>query len=289
MYMMDMALLTGGCHYAWNCHGYLDKCGNCPALYSDMDEDQSRVNWEYKQEFISKTNIVAIAGSQHLYHQLQESSLFNNKLKKKVLLGIDSDKYKPSDKIKARGALGLPLDKKIVFFGAGNLKNRRKGFKELLQALEIVKGSEDMYNIHIALAGVANGNPEFLFPFEFTYLGKLTHEKLPLAYQAADVFLCPSIEDSGPMMINQAVMSGLPVVAFEMGVAYDLVITGETGYRAKLSDCADFAEGIKYILNLNLEEYRVLQENCRELALKVLTLVVQGNQLQNIIHEVLKI
>lgn len=289
MYMMDMALLTGGCHYAWDCRGYLNRCGNCPALHSDEDTDQSRVNWEYKQEYINKTNIVAIAGSQHLFHQLKISSLFKDKPKKKVLLGIDSDKYKPSDKLTARAALGLPLDKKIVFFGAGNLKNRRKGFRELLKSFEIVKDFEKIDDIHFAIAGRGEVNSEFLSSFECTYLGKLTHDNLPLAYQAADIFLCPSIEDSGPMMINQAVMSGLPVVAFNMGVAFDLVITGKTGYRAKLGDCKDFAKGVKYILNLSFEEYRVLQENCRELALEVSSRDVQGNQLQSIIGEVLEI
>ena len=282
MYMMDMALLTGGCHYAWDCQGYLNKCGNCPALYSDKDEDQSRVNWEYKQEYISKTNIIAVAPTQYTYEQLGMSSLFKKKVKEKVLLGIDSDRYKPSDKIRARKVLGLPLGKKILFFGAGNVQNRRKGFRELLKSLDIVNEYEKMHNIHIAIAGQIAINAEIFLPFDYTYLGKLTHEKLPLAYQAADVLLCPSIEDSGPMMINQAIMSGLPVVAFAMGVAFDLVITGKTGYRAKLRDSADFAKGIKYILGLSSEEYSVMKQNCRELALSLSSHVVQGTNFMSI-------
>ncbi len=31
LYMMDMAPMTGGCHYAWDCEKYKMKCGGCPA------------------------------------------------------------------------------------------------------------------------------------------------------------------------------------------------------------------------------------------------------------------
>ena len=29
-YLMDMGPMTGGCHYAWNCTGYLEGCYACP-------------------------------------------------------------------------------------------------------------------------------------------------------------------------------------------------------------------------------------------------------------------
>ena len=56
-----------------------------------------------------------------------------------------------------------------------------------------------------------------------------------------------SIEDSGPMMINESIMCGTPVVCFDMGVARDLVHTGRTGYRAALRDSSDLAFGIREV------------------------------------------
>ncbi|HEY5124202.1 MAG TPA: glycosyltransferase [Ignavibacteria bacterium] len=74
-------------------------------------------------------------------------------------------------------------------------------------------------------------------PFEYLYLGYVDNTfGIASAFQAADVFVCPSIEDSGPIMINQSIMCGTPVVVFEMGVATDLVETGITGFRAKNKD-----------------------------------------------------
>jgi len=53
LYMMDMAPMTGGCHYSWKCKGYEKHCGNCPALYSTEEYDQSRINWEFKKKYVS--------------------------------------------------------------------------------------------------------------------------------------------------------------------------------------------------------------------------------------------
>jgi glycosyltransferase involved in cell wall biosynthesis len=89
------------------------------------------------------------------------------------------------------------------------------------------------------------------------------------AYQAADVFISPSIEDSGPSMINQSLMCGTPVVSFEMGVSPDLVLTGKTGHMAVLRDSNDLARGIYNIVSMNSAQHSTLSENCRELAMKL--------------------
>jgi glycosyltransferase involved in cell wall biosynthesis len=272
LYLMDMAPFTGGCHYAWQCTAYEEQCGNCPAIYSNKPLDRSYLNWKFKKEMIEETDISIIAGAEWTYQQLVKSTIFKEKPKHKILLPIKANIFAPVGKTNARKILGLPLDKKIIFFGAVTVKNNRKGFNELIEALLVLDRNlpeVEKNKIHLAIAG--NGSTEFIenFPFAFTMLSYLNHSELPKAYQAVDVFVSPSIEDSGPMMINQSIMSGTPVVAFEMGVALDLVITGQTGYRAKLKDSADLAKGIKYILNMEEKEYGEMSQNCRNLGLKL--------------------
>jgi glycosyltransferase involved in cell wall biosynthesis len=110
------------------------------------------------------------------------------------------------------------------------------------------------------------------------------NEELASAYQASDIFLCPSIEDSGPMMINQSIMCGVPVVSFELGVSLDLVLTGETGYRAKLRDSNDMAEGIFYFLRLADDDYLRVSKNCRDLAMKLYSPEVQILALEKLMN-----
>jgi glycosyltransferase involved in cell wall biosynthesis len=272
--MYDMAPLTGGCHYAWDCKGYQNKCGSCPGLYSENPNDVTYKNLLYRKSYIEKTDIQLIAASEWQYRQATSSSLFSNKKIHKILLSVDPKVFKPSDKKAVRTKLGIPGDKKIVFFGAVYLSTKRKGMHYLLESLKILKerlkGTDMENNILLLVAGIEITGIVDTVPFQYHSLGFLDNTYgIAAAYQAADVFLCSSIEDSGPQMINQSIMCGTPVVAFEMGVSLDLVISGQTGYCAKLKDCNDLAQGLINVLSQDEKDYNILSANCRELALKL--------------------
>ncbi len=286
LYLMDMAPMTGGCHYAWNCQKYTEICGFCPALYSCEQNDQAMVNFIFKKEFIERTHLVPIAGSEWQFSQLAKSSLYASKNKAKILLAINESLYCPSDKMKSRKKLGLPEDKKILFFGAVSMAEKRKGVKELIEALKRLKIMlPDPDQIHLAVAGRNRTKGFDFFPFPSTYLGYLDHNDLPKAFQAADIFLSPSIEDSGPMMVNQSIMCGTPVVAFEIGVALDIIHNLETGFRVKLKDTGQFAAGILSILKLSSEDYLRMSQNCRELGLKRFKSTVVADNFMKIYNE----
>ena len=103
--------------------------------------------------------------------------------------------------------------------------------------------------------------------FPQKHIGYLNGDKeLAEAYQIATVFVSSSIQDSGPMMINESIMCGTPVVSFKMGVAEDLVVNGETGHIAELKSFEGLAYGISKILNLDYIDYKEMREKCRKLA-----------------------
>ena len=170
----------------------------------------------------------------------------------------------------------LPENKKIIFFGSAFLDEERKGMPLLLEALKLVNRKD----VFLLIAGTATIGEVC---FDNKRLGYLNEQELIKAYQVADLFVCPSVEDSGPMMINQSIMCGTPVVAFEMGVAVDLVHKGKTGYRAKLGDKNDLAQGINCVLNLTEEEHRQMSVNCRELALQNFSNTVAASKLNDLL------
>jgi glycosyltransferase involved in cell wall biosynthesis len=288
--MYDMAPFTGGCHYAWDCTGYQKNCGSCPALFSSEPHDTSFKNLSYKKTFLDKTEIQILAGSEWQYAQAKMSALFRNKPVHKMLLPIDSTVFKPGDKTKLREMLKIGRDKKVIFFGAVGLAEKRKGMQYLIESLnklkEIVHNSDPDLgsNILLLVAGKGLDSIAGLIPFESVHLGYLDNKHgIASAYQTADLFLCPSIEDSGPMMINQSIMCGTPVVSFEMGVSVDIVISGETGYRAKLRNSDDLAQGIYNVLKLNSDDYNKLSERCRALALRLYSPEVRMEILEELI------
>jgi glycosyltransferase involved in cell wall biosynthesis len=271
-YLLDMAPFTGGCHYAWDCSGYARRCGRCPAFGSSDENDLSRRGLSDKLDAIRHLRLAVVAGSGLLQRQASRSALFDGRCIDKILLAVEPAVFKPGPKKDLRRKLGLPADKKIVFFGAHKVSLRRKGMAYLMEALESATASSDRWSgaLHFAVAGDSGEMETFLASrFPFTPLGHLHgDEMLASAYAAADFFVCPSVEDSGPMMINESIMCGTPVVSFDMGVAQDLVHSRKTGYRAELKNSADLARGIRYMLDLSAEEARRMSEECRKVGLE---------------------
>jgi glycosyltransferase involved in cell wall biosynthesis len=288
-YLMDMGPMTGGCHYAWDCDGYKNSCGHCPGLYSREYDDFSHRNLLFKQSYLQRTPLIAIAATEWLDRQVHASALFRDKPVHKILLSCNPDIFKPAEKAAARAGLNLPQDQKIIFFGSVNLDEERKGMAYLVEALGILRqrlGDVTSPNsVHCLIAGHKDEGLLREMPLPFTHVGTLGNDReLASAYQAADLFVCPSIEDSGPSMINQAIMSGTPVVSFEMGVAPDLVHTGITGYRARLKDSLDLAEGMFRLLHLPIHDYRVMSRNCRALGIERCHPEVQARQFSAIME-----
>lgn len=269
-YLMDMSPLTGGCHYAWDCDGYISECSRCPALTSDKEHGWAWHTLKEKHNALRSMNITIVAPTQRLAEQARKSSLFKDKRVELIPLSVDPVVFGAGSKKRARSLLGLPENRKIIFFGANYAKERRKGWAYMVEALHILKNSEAAraQEILIVTAGASDVTDQIKDIFESKHIGMLSDDAtLAAAYQAADLFVCPSIEDAGPMMINEAVMCGTPVVSFGVGVAFDLVHNGITGYRAENKNSADLAKGMSLILNMSEIEYQKVSSSCRSLAM----------------------
>jgi glycosyltransferase involved in cell wall biosynthesis len=60
--------------------------------------------------------------------------------------------------------------------------------------------------------------------------GTVEHEEMPVVYSDADVFCLPSWYEAMPLSVLEAMASGLPVVATDVGDVARLVVDGETGF-----------------------------------------------------------
>jgi glycosyltransferase involved in cell wall biosynthesis len=285
--LLDMAPMTGGCHYAWDCEGYTKVCGKCPGLFSHEASDLSYQNLAVKRKAMDQIDLTIIAPSEWLFRQCRKSAIFRGKPIYKILLSINPNLFNISDKTIAKRHFAISAEKRVLFIAADSLEERRKGFRYLLDSLQIhnVQRPESKNEVRLLIAGKVTNLDFSALPFEYSYVGRLNTAELATAYQAADIFVCPSIEDSGPMMINEAIMSGTPVVSFEMGVALDLVYPRQTGYRARLRDSHDLARGIREILSLSKDDYQSMSQQCRKIALRLCSPEVQGNNLENIIKK----
>ena len=267
--IMDQEPLTGGCHYSHGCEGYVNRCGQCPQLGSTRDDDLSRKIWNRKFQYLVPMDMQFVAPTSWCRTRLQNSGLFRASRFSEIPLPINENIFRPFDKIKARQLLHIPEDRFVIYFGAQYLNAPRKGIRYLIDALRMCKEQLDSVagnksaNVHVVYAGKADSNMEI--PFSSQYLGHFRDEvTLALSYQAADLFISPSIEDAGPMMVSESMMCGTPVVAFDTGIAPDLIVTGQTGYLARFADVKDMATGI--VAMLEARNFDTMRCNATQIA-----------------------
>lgn len=261
----DMWAFTGGCHYDEGCGGYEKECGNCKVLGSNKHNDLSRKIFNRKQKTFSQIEDMTIVGlSKWLYTCAQRSSLLKNKRHVNLPNPIDTNRFKPFNKVKARELWNLPQDKKLILFGAiGVISDPRKGFVELSNALNKLEDKD----IEFVIFGSSKPKEPQNFGFKTHYMGHL-HDDLSLVtlYSAVDVMIVPSLQENLSNGIMESLSCATPVVVFDVGGNGDMIDHKINGYLARPFDALDLTNGIKWILNN--KTYEKLCINAREKVLK---------------------
>ncbi len=180
---------------------------------------------------------------------------------------------------------------KIIFFGANDLSDPRKGFKELLQSLHLLKAQlskvlQQQVLLVFASKSVAT---EVDWQFDYIRLPFLNgEEQLAKAYQAATVFVSPSIEDAGPMMLLESMFCGTPAVAFAIGLAKNAVINNVTGFIVPPGDVDKFAGSIKKVIQMSVEQYASLSHLCYSRASGLFSTQREIKEYEQLFYELIK-
>lgn len=276
---LDMGLITGGCHYSWHCERYRHGCGTCPALPLRPPDDSSAATIRGKAAALADMDHVLVAASSTLRRQAEESLLFSGAAMRTVHIGIDEAAFPWLERSDARARLGIGHAGPVLFVGAQKLSDRRKGMDLFVDAMARLGAASDGAERPLLLvAGAARGLSRLdETGFKVHRLGYVGSEQLALAYAAADLFVCPSIEDSGPMMVNESLMAGTPVVAFRIGVVPDLVIPRSTGIVAAEMSGAGLANAIAEALSWVADRPDRIRQACRDLARSRCSLDMQAS------------
>lgn len=269
---VDMGPLTGGCHYFWDCRRFRSGCGCCPAISSSRTEDFTSANLLYKQQVYDAIRCVFL-GNSWMNEFARQGTLFRNRPLEVVYPVIDEKQFRPLDCTEeAKRYFGIDPKHTFIFFaGSCVIEDKRKGFSYLVEAFAALRqkmSKDDLARVALVFAGNTQQSLQTCFPVKVYPLPYLDFADLTRMYALADAYLSPSIQDAGPMMVNQALMCGTPVVAFDMGVARDLVLNGKTGYKARYQDAVDFSAGIEQMLAQTSEQRKQMAKACRCIALE---------------------
>jgi glycosyltransferase involved in cell wall biosynthesis len=263
--LRDMWAFTGGCHYSFDCDRYTASCGACPQLSSHQDRDLSRWIWNRKKKAWKNLNLTIVGLSSWIATCASASSLFRDLRIEVIPNGIDTRQYRPFDRQQARNLLDLPLDKRLILFGAVNsTSDPRKGFHLLQPALQNLRQLISCDEVELVIFGASQPQrpPDLGFPCR--YLGQLNDDlSLALVYSAADVFVAPSLQENLANTVLEAIACGLPCVAFNIGGMPDLIEHYKNGYLAEPYQVDDITKGISWILE-SQERHRQLSYSARQ-------------------------
>ena len=242
----DMNPFTGGCHYDSECGRFMNECGNCPMLIDQKFNDLSHQVWKNKKsafDQVPSSRLQIITPSRWLAEKVSASSLLRNYAVSTIPLGLDLEEYAPRDKALAREILGIPKDARVVLFVAQDIKDKRKGYGILLEALKLLN---DVFLLSMG-AGAPSAAANSV---HVGYIQSGRNRRFSsLVYSAADVFAIPSLEDNLPQTALEAMACGVPVVGFETGGIPESVHHGVTGSLVPTGDVLKLKSALENILS----------------------------------------
>lgn len=206
---------TGGCMYYQNCLSWKNiSCVDCKESNLQMKYTDTFQNWKRKKYAFTGKNIYFTAPSKWMLDNMKQSFLKNEKMTV-IENGINLQVFRPlNNRSKLKEKYGLSIHKKILMFNSGSVKNPYKGWKFLKDALfqlekaeeyELIivgKETEDISKLNISTIKVG-------FVHDKSVLNEL--------YNAADIFILPSVQDNFPTVTLEAQAAGTPVLAFSIG------------------------------------------------------------------------
>lgn len=237
----------------------------------------SKYCWSQKKKILYKKNVFLIV---HNKWMLEEITKRHPKLKKKIFLSnnypINTNVFKPRNKTLLRKKYNLPLKKKIIFFSAQDISDKRKGFEYFMTIVKKLSNNKDLFFLSL---GGSNINTEIYENYK--HISFISNKKSSELYSLSDIFLCTSIIDNLPLTVLEAVSSGNMVISFKNGGATEVL--KDIGYTFTLRDINKLVTFIEKLSNFEIKKKSI---KARQFALKNFNINNSRIQYQKIFNKI---
>ncbi|HLD50841.1 hypothetical protein A3K34_03135 [candidate division WWE3 bacterium RIFOXYC1_FULL_40_10] len=137
----------------------------------------------------------------------------------------------------------------ILFIGRLEREKGVNYLPELAQRLGSYQYKMDIIGDGPELSSLKSKVAELGLADKIIIHGKVPFEEIPSFYSKATVFLFPTRRYEGfPMVLVEAGMSGIPIIAFDMGGTKDAVIDKITGFLCKEDEIACFSQKLESLV-----------------------------------------
>lgn len=259
-------------------------------LGSVNGHDLSYWIWRRKLNAWGDLSMTIVTDSTWLAGCVKKSSLFKNYRVESINPGLSLACYKPIDRRTARSLLRLPVDKKMILFGAmHSTSDTNKGFQFLQPAIQFLAKTSWGAGADLVIFGASAPSIPIDLGMKSHYMGRLYDDiGLALLYSAADVMVVPSIRESFGQTASEAMACGTPVVAFSATGLLDIVEHKQSGYLATPYEPDDLANGISWVLSRDADESESLAQRARAKAEKAFSIELMARKYLTLFDDLLR-
>ncbi|MFC1756098.1 glycosyltransferase family 4 protein [Patescibacteria group bacterium] len=237
-----------------------------------------------QRDFIHGSNKIA-AVSNFVKQALIDETFVSDEKIEVIYNGVDPSMFFKKEDVILRG-------KKILFVSQ---IIKSKGVLDIIKMFK----SEELSELSVDLIGGGDlleecqeaTNKDNGLKGRVTFLGKVPYEDLVQKYfknPEYGIFIFPTKRFEGlPMVLIEAMFSGLPIVAYGIGGVGDAVKDGKNGYLIELKDISAFKEKVVELVNDD-EKRNMYGMNALKMAYENFTREDMLNKYEKILQEVLK-
>ncbi len=217
-----------------------------------LGESEPDIRVEQERRIIAEADALLVSTS---YEQIALERLYEVQPVKVLVLppGVDTELFRPVERIAAHDALGLNGRRVLLFVGR---LDPLKGLEIVLEAMALLEDRDDVELV--VVGGEQEGKSETArlrrvadvlgLGDHVRFVGMVPHEDLPNYYSAAEALVMPSYYESFGLAALEAMACGTPVVAARVGGLPAVVRDGETGFLVPWHCPEPFSQRIEMLL-----------------------------------------
>ena len=216
--------INDGKKVVWTMHDAWNTMGAYHIARQRRETLLERWTWRRKKSLYALDKIQFVTCSRWLMDEVQSSPLTDQLRVISIPNPIDTDLFAPMEsKTHARR----------ILFVAQDVNNPMKGMRYLDEAVRMLKGDDRVEVIALGR--------------DIPYINN--EEEMVELYNSVDAFVLPSLSENLPNTIMEAMASGVPCVAFDVGGIPEMIDHKENGFLARFQNVEDLANGIRYVLS----------------------------------------
>ena len=283
----DMSYFTGRCVHSYeDCEQWKSGCRDCPSEFTSLfpiPAKRTNLLWKIKKNIYSNSNFNIVVASSWLKKRVMQSPMFKHCNIFKVPFGLDCNLFKPLNKSECKAKFGIKPDSKVIFFRA--LTSPFKGMEYIIEALESLETNHKICILTVGEVGVLSHLSE---KFQIIETGVCKDEQLMVElFNAADIFLMPSLNETFGLMAMEAMACGVPSIVTEGTPLPEVTFYPQASLTVPKKDSYALGKMIKQLLD-NPTKINDMAINARNLTIRNYSMSQYATSINNVYIETIE-